>query len=532
MLQAGRSTRVLPPFAIYRAASTPASPSPEVIVSWDASRRFSVDDDPPPRPPPSPPVPLISPFAPPPYLTAMPSRPAPLPIPIQSVEPPTPIERTGQGIEDLPTNTSDAHLDADVDAGLLSPMTPSFPPSVSGPLTESSNASPRRSSIQIQAPQPFNFKPMVASKGPVSTKPNQRRGHKYKHSSVSHQIFLEPPPRAPLSLPASLPMPTWRELYRSISPEQSRRSLWSLTHLFIAGFTLFSASGSLALTALSHLIMFDALGAALCVAVDVLSNFEVWKRSSIRHPFGLERAEVLAGFAMSVFLLFMGFDIISHCSEHLMEGMWKQPGGHEHSHGGHGHAQHKQRVPPGGVDVAALAALIATLVSAILLKNHARIGKAMQFATLSHLPSILSNPSHLLTIACSSILLLQPLLSLPQSNFLDSIMGLSIAVSMIAIGVRLVKVLGSMLLMSHNGGSAVPSVIAEISSDPGIREVQEARFWQAHHGLCIATLKLVVGKEVEEAKMREKIARLVRERLGGNVKGPRWEVSIAISAFG
>jgi divalent metal cation (Fe/Co/Zn/Cd) transporter len=121
--------------------------------------------------------------------------------------------------------------------------------------------------------------------------------------------------------------------------------------------------------------MFDALGAALCVAVDVLSNFEVWKRSSIRHPFGLERAEVLAGFAMSVFLLFMGFDIISHCSEHLMEGMWKQSDGHEHSHGGHGHAQHKQRVPPGGVDVAALAALIATLVSAILLKNHARIGK-------------------------------------------------------------------------------------------------------------------------------------------------------------
>ena len=32
--------------------------------------------------------------------------------------------------------------------------------------------------------------------------------------------------------------------------------------------------------------MFDALGASLCVAVDVLSNFEVWGRSSIRHPFG------------------------------------------------------------------------------------------------------------------------------------------------------------------------------------------------------------------------------------------------------
>jgi hypothetical protein len=54
----------------------------------------------------------------------------------------------------------------------------------------------------------------------------------------------------------------------------------------VAAYTLWNASGSLAMTAVSHLIFFDALGAILCVAVDVLSNFDVWKRSSIRHPFG------------------------------------------------------------------------------------------------------------------------------------------------------------------------------------------------------------------------------------------------------
>ncbi|RYY37195.1 hypothetical protein EON62_01295, partial [archaeon] len=90
------------------------------------------------------------------------------------------------------------------------------------------------------------------------------------------------------------------------------RSWWSVCHALVAGYTLWSASGSLALTALSHLILYDAFGAMLCVAVDVLGNFEVWRRSSIRHPFGLERAEVLAGFAMSVLLLFMGMDLISH----------------------------------------------------------------------------------------------------------------------------------------------------------------------------------------------------------------------------
>lgn len=117
-------------------------------------------------------------------------------------------------------------------------------------------------------------------------KQNQRRGHRYKHSSISHQIFLEPPVRAPLALPASLPIPTRKELLRSISSEQRTRLLWCVCHLSVAGITLWSAQGSLAVTALSHLIMFDALGASVCVVVDVLSNFEVWKRSSVRHPFG------------------------------------------------------------------------------------------------------------------------------------------------------------------------------------------------------------------------------------------------------
>lgn len=116
----------------------------------------------------------------------------------------------------------------------------------------------------------------------------QRRGHRYKHSSVStqHQIFLEPPPRAPLALPASLPIPTFKEAWKSMSKEQTTRIVWCLCHALVAAYVLYSAQGSLALTALSHLIFFDAISATICVVVDVFCNFEVWKRSSIRHPFG------------------------------------------------------------------------------------------------------------------------------------------------------------------------------------------------------------------------------------------------------
>lgn len=320
-------------------------------------------------------------------------------------------------------------------------------------------------------------------------------------------------------LPASLPIPTRAELLRSITTNQRTRVLWCICHLAVAMLTLYSAAGSLAVTALSHLLVFDALSASVCVVVDVLSNFEVWGRSSIRHPFGLERAEVLAGFAMAVLLLFMGFDIITHTAEHLVEGLYTT----DTSHASHMHAV---RVSPGCVDLAALAALASSLVSGLLLKNHARIGRAV----------LQSNPSHLLTVVASLTLLLIPLTSVGFSSLLDRGMALGMALSMIAIGVRLVVVLGGMLLMSY-GGAGVADVVRAIEEDEAVTGVVDARFWQVHHGLCMACLKVGVAAnavgEVGEKGLRERVGRLVRDRLGGGGgAGPgrvRWEVSVQVT---
>jgi Co/Zn/Cd efflux system component len=309
-----------------------------------------------------------------------------------------------------------------------------------------------------------------------------------------------------------------------MSKEQKQRTYWCFCHAGVAAFTLWSAEGSLALTALSHLILFDALGAMLCVVVDVLSNFEVWKRSSIRHPFGLERAEVLAGFAMSVFLLFMGVDLISHNLQHVLETVGHEP------HREHGH----QRISPGSVDVASLLAIGSTLVSAIGLKNHARIGKAMRFAYIESLPSVLSNPSHFLTLSCSALLLLLPLLSIEIYVWLDRLLSTTIALCMCFLGVRLVKTLGLMLLMSYNGPNSVAGVMKEIEADPSIISIEEARFWQVHYGLCMANLKLrvkTVSGEEGLVSLRERISSLVRNRLGGGygMGRQRWEVSTQMS---
>ena len=287
--------------------------------------------------------------------------------------------------------------------------------------------------------------------------------------------------------------------------------------MMVAAYTLWSASGSLALTALSHLILFDSLGAMLCVVVDVLSNFEVWKRSSIRHPFGLERTEVLAGFAMSVFLLFMGMDLISHNLQHILEGMGHKPH-FVHEHG---------RVSPGEIDAASLLAIVSTLISAFGLKNHARIGKVMRFAYIETLPSILSNPSHFLTITCSSLLLLLPLLSVQMYTWLDRALSGTIAVSMCVLGSRLVHTLGLMLLMSYSG-KGVEDVIIDIETDPCVAGIDEVQFWQVHYGLCMANIKLRVrGTEENLVKLRDRITSLIKNRLGGGYGNgsQKWEVS-------
>jgi Co/Zn/Cd efflux system component len=386
-------------------------------------------------------------------------------------------------------------------------------------------------------PNPFNFQTQVISTSPVKPSVGQRRGHRYKHSSISaqHQIFQEPPPRPPLALPRDLPIPTFREAWKSTSTDQRRRLYWCCCHLVVAISVFLSAHGSLAMTALSHLVFFDVGSALVCVAVEVLGNFEVWKRSSIRHPFGLERAEVLAGFAMSIFLIFGGFDLVSHNLKHVLEGL----GGHEAHHPDpHGDSA---RIPLGSLDMASLAAIVATLVSAYGLRNHGRISRIMRVSYLASLPSILSNPFHFLTLSTAFLMVLLPLLFVPIHVWLDGAICGLVAVSMFGLGVRLAVAQGLMLLMSYsgrpgasgkNGDVGVADVVSEIEAEPSVAFVEEAQFWQVHYGLCMANLKLCVAKGCDDgalSRLRGRVSTLVQNRLGegyGKGNSLKWEVSL------
>ncbi|CAK3921464.1 zinc transporter zrg17 [Lecanosticta acicola] len=382
---------------------------------------------------------------------------------------------------------------------------------------------------------PFNFTPVqyappTSATGGKHELLGKRRGHKYRHSSIhathmSSIVKAPPSLKTPLSVPASLPMPTRKEAWWSMTRHQTMRLSWCACHFLIAGYVQFSGAGSLAMTALSRLLLFDAAGATVCVVVDVMGNFEVWKRSSIKHPFGLERADVLAGFGMAVFIAFMGLDVISHGIQHSLENV-----GSHVPHTAHDH----ERVGTASVDTASLSAIASTLISAIVLKNHARIGRAMRFELLASWGKILGNPSHFLTLSCSTAMLLLPFLTNDTYGWFDKILSFVIAILMIALGVRLLTSLASMLLMSYRAPAdmSLGDLIDEIAqSDPSVTNVDEAKFWQVHYGLCIANLKIryrsskgTYGMD-DMARIRQKVASLIRQRVGG----VKWDVSVQLS---
>ncbi|KAF2432691.1 hypothetical protein EJ08DRAFT_108544 [Tothia fuscella] len=401
-------------------------------------------------------------------------------------------------------------------SGLLSPYSPLMSGSESESFSGSDNM---RAPFNFQSTQYTVGKPPgTASPAAKQTELGRRRGHRYARSSISHQIILSPM-RPQLQLPTSLPIPTFEEIRASMTKEQRNRWIWCTCHLLVAGYVQFQAHSSLSMTALSHLLFFDALGAFLCVAVDMGRNFEVWTRGSLRNPFGLERSEVLAGLAMSIILLFMGLDLISHGLTHALE----STGGHEphHSHD-HDHPS------PGRVTTAVLAAMISTLVSAATLGNHTRMGRALRPSCLpSWIPSILRNPSHALTLSCSTLLLLLPLLNPTLYPYFDNTLGFTMALAMAILGCRLSYTLGRMLLMSYSG-PGVKEIIADLEGDEGVAALEGVKVWQVHYGLCMASFKVRVRAKEQVDRVRERIMSLVRSRLGGGV-GVKWEVSSMIS---
>lgn len=370
----------------------------------------------------------------------------------------------------------------------------------------------------------FNFESLNATPPPKGSpvasaaKLERRRGHHHKHS-LSHQFFLPPVQRAPLSLPASFPIPTVREILKSSTTDQRMQVVWAIFHLAISLAVMKYNGASLAASSLSKCIAFDAFGIFSAAIFEILDHFPVWQSSSIKHPFGLKRAEVVVRFGAAVYLTYSGVELVREVVERLIIG------------GGHGHgptdAIHldPHSLSTDFMSVSMITTVGITLFAAVVFDNHGQLCQALD---LENLPRILHNPFHLLTLVPAIVLLVLCVLGLDLHGFVDRSIAAAIALSLMWIGLILIYRLGSILLMTYPS-SAIESLYEEVENDDSVAYV-EGKVWQVWTGLVVVSLKAAIrGGESSEVRVRERITRYTRDILGGGYgsgRAIRFEVKV------
>lgn len=365
---------------------------------------------------------------------------------------------------------------------------PLAPAAESRPLSNSRSNSPtrsrtykpkspvRRSSSPSKA-NPFNFKTQevmmhsMGSNPSLTVKPAHRKGHKYKHSSVSMNLFQEPVQdfensKQLLEIPDLFPIPNFRESIASINKTQKFKLLWSLLHfsLSILIFTLGFKFKLSAFSTLAHLIFYDSLGTILIVIVDIMSNFEVWNNSSIVYPFGLGRLEVLVAFGLSASLIMVGLDLISHSVEEFIVALIASDDSeHALSHHIHGELGHTNWFV---YEFMLLLSITVTLITSnyILVSDKIKNMLSEEPTSLSaapHKKNILGslqkyvyawakNPTHLLTLTYSLYLLVYPIIShITETTDVNDLASITAALLLCYTGWRLVTTLGGILLCSY-----------------------------------------------------------------------------------
>lgn len=414
------------------------------------------------------------------------------------------------------------------------PMAPMRNKSPSRYRSPTRDGSPKR--YRSPSPKkPFNFKSTnLAAPTASSMRPSHRKGHRYKHSSVSMNLFQEPKQRAPLKVPVSFPIPTAKEFFGSCTPDQKRKFAWSCLHLALSSVILtIGFSYSLhTFSTLSHLIFYDALGCTTVVLSDIMRNFDVYTQSSIMFPFGLGRIKVLFEFALSVSLVFVGCDLISHFAEEFIISFFEgdvdvETGGHSH-HGSESSPHMNMMV----YELCVAATLLTTFISSRL---HGDSGSASsRIGKLKH--TIMSNPTHFITLIFASYLAFHPLLlSLDSDIEFNEVSSLAISVLIIYMGWKVVKRLGYTILLSAPGLTSNKSVtnelkqrIIDLDEFKKGYEIKNLVVSQVHLELVIvlANIRMIGGTDDDELNVRYKISEVVGQVIDTRHRGVETTIDI------
>lgn len=331
--------------------------------------------------------------------------------------------------------------------------------------------SPVRLPLPVRA-LPFNFQLQMMMHGNSLNqlltgqllRPAHRKGHRYKHLSVLMNFIAEPAPRAEINLPMTVPLPTFGEVWASLSPSQWFHSVWACWHVAMAAVVYLAAHHwhFPGLDTLAHLVFYDAL-AVLCVLVVLaMANFDCWTALLIRYPFGLGRIEVLVGFVLAVWLSFVGFDLVNHCIEEYVArfimGKSEEHGLHGAEAAAHSHGVDHHHVP-GATAVAAhpwifqlvvWAAVATLMVTSYIVKSntHRAVHRMLHpLATTAKLARVVASPAHAVMLALSLYLAVAFNPWFPHAWLPQDVVTFVVLVTMLAVGARQVYWLGMVLIL-------------------------------------------------------------------------------------
>jgi hypothetical protein len=353
------------------------------------------------------------------------------------------------------------------------------------------NKSPVRSSSPRRSPSPkrnpFNFKSTNLDMLPLP-KTSHRKGHRYKHSSVSMNLFQEPKQRAPLRINISYPVPTLKEFISSCDYTQKLKSIWFLIHLLssISVFLLGFIYSNQSMTTLSHLIFYDSLGMGILVISTIMTNFDIYSKSSLKFPFGLGRIDVLFKFAKSISLIFVGCDLASHFIEEMIMSLFN-----DHDH--HGHMNH--------LDGHEMSTLCYELIM---------IGVG---GTTMISYKMTKSQSSIVTMIFILLLILQPFI--PYDNDLSTLLISSLIIYM---GSLVVKSLAYVILLSHpSTASLADKITSQLKTSSTLENVIVS---QIHMDLIIVmiSIKMIGCSDDEELELRLKLEEMVKESVKGHVE--------------
>ncbi|XP_055638102.1 zinc transporter 7 [Toxorhynchites rutilus septentrionalis] len=289
-------------------------------------------------------------------------------------------------------------------------------------------------------------------------------------------------------------------------------------------------TNSLGLISDSFHMFFDCTGLLAGLAASVITK---WKAND-KYSYGYVRAEVLAGFVNSLFLLFIAFFIMSEAVERAIEppevkherlfvvsvlgllvnlvGIYAfQHGGHGHSHGGHGHSH-------GGHGHSHGHSHGSHTESNHLLANHSNHGHSHGGVEHNHhnhstsvnveMP-ISSNNSQIMrgvflhiladTLGSVGVIISAVLMQLFGWMRADPICSIFIALT---IGLSTLSLIREsvMVLMQRQPVSldrVLPQCYQKVTGLAGVYSVQEPRFWTLCSDVYVGAIKLEVSKNVD-----------------------------------